>query len=482
MKRNDPKQLLSSLGITEESNDRPVVCIQGLGFVGAAMAAAVAQAKGPGGESCFTVVGVDLPEVNGDKRVAAINAGKFPFNTTDKKLIRAIESAHQQGNLAATTDPAVYGLADIVVVDIHLDLQGDECESHVDFSGFQDAIKILAETMKPGALILVETTVPPGTCANIAAPILSAGLIKRGLPDDAVLLAHSYERVMPGPEYLDSIINFWRVYSGHTETAADTCESFFNKIINVEKFPLKRLPSTTASETAKVMENSYRAVNIAFAGEWGRFGEAVGIDMFEVIDSIRVRPTHNNLRQPGFGVGGYCLTKDPLFSKVAARQIFNQDNVCFPFCDLGIKINREMPIRNLHRLSSLLGGNLDQQNILLLGVAYRPEVDDTRYAPAEAFVRTARKEGARVRCHDPYVRDWPEMEMVLDADLPSPDGFDAIVFAVPHKPYRELNVVEWLGKATPLIYDADNVLGDEMRKALRTARVRVESAGRGAGL
>src|SRR5262249_19673396 len=156
--------------------------------------------------------------------------------------------------------------------------------------------------------------------------------------------------------------------SGATPAAADACEAFLSQIINVQAYPLTRLHSTTASETAKVLENSYRAINIAFIEEWGQFAEEVGIDLFEVIDAIRVRPTHNNIRQPGFGVGGYCLTKDPLFAAVAARDLFDREDLAFPFSSRAVEVNARMPLRTLDRVRNLLGGSLTGRRLLLLGV------------------------------------------------------------------------------------------------------------------
>lgn len=129
---------------------------------------------------------------------------------------------------------------------------------------------------------------------------------------------------MPGSHYLDSIVNYWRVYSGVTKESADRCMHFLQSVINTEEYPLTQLSSTTASETAKVLENSYRALNIAFMEEWGRFAEEIGINMFEIVEAIRKRPTHANIMKPGFGVGGYCLTKDPLFVKIGAEKFFGK--------------------------------------------------------------------------------------------------------------------------------------------------------------
>src|SRR5439155_14626233 len=144
---------------------------------------------------------------------------------------------------------------------------------------------------------------------------------------------------------------------------------FLSCFINVRDYPLTRVGSTTASETGKLLENSYRATTIAFMEEWGRFAEANGIDLFEVIDAIRVRPTHSNMRQPGFGVGGYCLTKDPHFGAISARQLFGRSDLTFPFSTQAISVNAAMPIGTVDRLECLLGGSLRGKTVLLLGVA-----------------------------------------------------------------------------------------------------------------
>ena len=138
-----------------------------------------------------------------------------------------------------------------------------------------------------------------------------------------------------------------------------------------------------------MFENSYRAVNIAFIEEWARFAETVGIDLFSVVEAIRKRPTHANLRQPGFGVGGYCLTKDPLFAHLAAREIWHQDDLDFPFCRQAVCLNNDMPLVSLNKLEAQLGG-LAGRTILLLGLSYRADVGDTRHSPSERFHTEAR--------------------------------------------------------------------------------------------
>lgn len=461
---------------------RPVVCVQGLGFVGAAMAAALAAARTADGAPCFNVVGVDLDTARGRHAIEHLGGGQFPFATADSSLEVAVAEACASGNLATTCNPVTYGLADVIVVDVNLDLaaDGDGAEGpRLDLSDFRAAIRTLGRWMRPDALVVVETTVPPGTCVHVVAPELESALRARGLAHDRYLLAHSYERVMPGADYLESIVNYWRVHAGYTPEAAEACAAFLSQVVNVTDFPLCRLSSTTASEMAKILENSYRAVNIAFMEEWGRFGEAAGLDVFEIVSAIRKRPTHSNMRQPGFGVGGYCLPKDPLMALAAARQIFGFDSLDFPFCRMAVAANRVMPLVSLDRVTEMLGGSLAGKRLALLGVSYRPDVADTRHAPAELFVREAHARGAEVALHDPLVAFWSEFGCEVMQELPDPHGLDAIVFATAHDDYRRIAPADWLNDARPAIFDANNVLTKGQRCDFRAAGCRVACIGRG---
>ena len=211
-------------------------------------------------------------------------------------------------------------------------------------------------------------------------PILRECFNKRGLDVEKIKLAHSYERVMPGEKYYDSIINFWRVYSGINEESALACEKFLSKVINTKKYPLTKLSSTLASETSKLLENTYRTVNIAFIAEWTRYAEKVGIDLFEVIQAIQTRPTHKNIRFPGIGIGGYCLTKDPAFAPAASKELLKQD-LDFPFSKLAMNESSKMPLHAVSRMRELLGGDFHNKNILICGVSYRENIGDTRYSP-----------------------------------------------------------------------------------------------------
>ena len=455
------------------------VCIQGLGFVGSAMAIAIASSITKLGKSEYQVIGVDLLNDTGRARVDAINRGTFPFLTDDSDLKSALSKASAQGRITATTDEAVYETADIIVVDVPLDLNSSQGAPVVNYGEFIEAVRTIGRHVREGALIVIETTVPPGTCEKIVVPTINEELERRNLSRDSVLIAHSFERVMPGSNYLKSITNYWRVYAGYTVEAADACEDFLSDIINVKDYPLTRLANVTSSEVAKVLENSYRAVNIAFVDEWTKFSERLDIDLFSIIDAIQMRPTHSNIRYPGLGVGGYCLTKDPLFGPAAARDLHSMYDVSFPFSTMAIQINEKMPGHTVERLARLFNGAMSGKEILLCGVAYRSEVGDTRHSPSETLVRMLERMGATVTSYDPFVTRWKELERHLPETLPEPRNFDAVVFAVPHKQFKELDLSTWLSEERPIILDTANIFNGIDRSRWENEGIKVHSIGRG---
>ena len=451
------------------------VCIQGLGFVGSAMSIAVALANDENGPK-FDVVGVDLPTKNGNERVKSINSGIFPFKTTDNDLLSSLEKVKLQGNLRATTDKSVYLDADIIIVDIHLDISFKDDKPELEMAPMKSAIVEIADLIKPQALILIETTVPPGTCEKIISPCLEAQLKKRGMRQEDVYLAHSYERVMPGKDYLKSIIEYPRVFSGRDEKSADKCQEFLEEVLDTSIHSLTRLSSTTATETAKVMENTYRATNIAFIDEWTKYADSVNIDLFEIIEAIRKRPTHSNIMFPGLGVGGYCLTKDPTFTPAASRDFFGLD-LDFPFSKLAVQTNNRMPFHTLDKLKKLMGNELNNKHILICGVTYREDVADTRYSASEILVRELKRTGANVSFHDPLLDYWEEMKMEGMTEIPKVEEYDAIVLAVGHTEYKGLQSSFWLG--SKLILDANMVLTNTQIQEIRKLGIKIESIGRG---
>ena len=351
----------------EINKNKEVVVVQGLGFVGAVMSLVVSNTE----KKDYAVIGIDLKKNIGI--INSINNGIFPIKSSDPKINKYYKKALKKKNLLATYDPLAYGYADTIIVDINLDVekksdnQGHLNSFNVDLSPFKNAIRTIGKYCKEDVLILVETTVPPGTCLMVVKPIIEEELRKRNLSINKLKIGHSYERVMPGPQYIDSIKNYYRVYSGINEYSATQTEIFLKTIISTKKYPLTRLNNTNATEMAKVLENSFRAMNIAFAVEWSRFAEEAGVNLYEIVDAIRMRPTHKNLMYPGIGVGGYCLTKDPLLASWARQSFFGSHS------DLKMSINSvsnndQMPIFAYNRLLEVFG-SLENKKLVFLGVS-----------------------------------------------------------------------------------------------------------------
>jgi nucleotide sugar dehydrogenase len=410
---------------------KKVIVVQGLGFVGAVMTLICSNAL----TEEYAVIGVDLANSNNYWKIASINEGIFPVVASDPKIEEYYEKTQSKGNLFATFDSYAYTIADVIIVDINLDVLKNSDFSKtlinydVNLKPFENAIETIGNNCKEDVLILVETTVPPGTCKKVAYPLIKECLLNRNLAIDKFKLGHSYERVMPGPNYIDSIQNFYRVYSGIDEKSAISVEKFLRTIISTEKYPLTQLANTNATEMAKVLENSYRAMNIAFMVEWSRFAELADVNLYEVVSAIRMRPTHSNMMLPGIGVGGYCLTKDPLLASWAKQNLFNSE-LPLKQSETSVQINDQMPLFAFNYLKETFKGSLKSKNVFLLGVSYRSDISDTRYTPVEPFYDYLSSEGARICLHDPYVDVWEEKGIEVSSDLKQllEEDIDILVF------------------------------------------------------
>jgi UDP-N-acetyl-D-glucosamine dehydrogenase len=481
-----PKDMDDKAGIDDLLSLHPgkkVVVIQGLGFVGSVMGLVVANAL----TEEYVVIGIDLPTPSSWWKICSINEGVFPVLSSDPKVNQYYQNALRKKNYYATCDPYAYSKADVVVVDINLDVKkqspsanGSE-EYSLDLTPFKKAMESVGNNCKPDVLVLVETTVPPGTSEKIVKPTLRDCLKKRGLPVNELKVAHSYERVMPGPKYIDSIQNFYRVFAGVDEKSADAAEFFLRTVIKTGEYPLTRLGNTNASEMAKVLENSFRAMNIAFMVEWSRFAEEAGVDIYEVVNAIRMRPTHKNIMLPGLGVGGYCLTKDALLASWAKMNMFGSSEGLHQ-SEKGVSINDKMPLYAFEYLRSQYKNSLAGKKILLLGVSYLSDVGDTRYTPVEGFYDQLETEGSVISLHDPYVMYWEEKNIRVNQDLDEllKQEYDIIVVTTGHKEYR--NNPELLKKImqqpAAFIYDTIGVLSNDDIKMLSSKHT-VKVIGRG---
>jgi UDP-N-acetyl-D-glucosamine dehydrogenase len=462
---------------------KKVVVVQGLGFVGAVMSLVVANAL----TEEYAVIGIDLPSPASWWKIQSINEGAFPVIADDPKIGIFYRQAREKKNLYATFDSYAYSKADVIVVDINLDVQKQSVENgelkgyDVNLTPFKKAIESIGLFCSPEVLVLVETTVPPGTCAKVVKPLLEEKLLQRGLPVDKFRVGHSYERVMPGPKYVDSIQNFYRVFSGVDEQSADATEKFLRTIIRTDEYPLTKLGITHATEMAKVLENSYRAMNIAFMVEWSRFAEEAGVDIYEVVNAIRMRPTHKNIMLPGLGVGGYCLTKDPLLASWAKMNLFGSKENLHQ-SETGVRINDRMPFYAYQYLQEQYPGSLKDKKALLLGVSYLNDVGDTRYTPVHGFYDQLDAQGCDITLHDPHVVYWEEKDLRINKNLYEllQQQYDVIVITTGHKDYRNNPVFinHLLAQQPSFIYDTIGVLTNEEISTL-SARHKVRVIGRG---
>lgn len=436
----------NNISTFSNKNDKQIVAVQGLGFVGTVMSLVVANSN----DDYYSVIGVDQANQDSYWKIAEINNGICPLVSSDPLVEEYFENCKEKQNFYATYDTKSFHYADVIIVDINLDVtkirdeEGNIKSYDVPLEGFKKAIESIGRVCKEDVLILIETTVPPGTCQKIVFPILVDNLKSRGLASNKFKLGHSYERVMPGPNYINSIKNFYRVYSGINEESADAVEKFLKTIISTDQYPLTRLKNTESTEMAKVLENSYRAMNISFAIEWSRFAENSGVNLYEVIDAIRLRPTHANLMYPGIGVGGYCLTKDPLMASWASENFFGLE-LGLESSVSAVEKNDKMPKYCFDFVSNILE-NFDRNStkIGLLGVAYGPGIGDTRFSPVEDFYNLLYEIFKNIKCQDPYVSLWIELgikvETSLDVFLSSED-YDVLIITTGHKDYLSEDLI-----------------------------------------
>jgi UDP-N-acetyl-D-glucosamine dehydrogenase len=497
----------------EREKGREIVVVMGLGFVGAVMAAIVADTVDKKGQSSKFVIGMQRPSIRSFWKIPLINRGISPIKAEDPEVDPMIaRCVIEKKTFIATYTYEVLKLADVVVVDVQCDYVkedlGNVRTGHTDMAALESSLQVIAEHIPPGALVLIETTVAPGTTEQVAYPIMKKVFRKRGIGSDP-LLAHSYERVMPGRNYVASIRDFWRVCSGINDEAKKRVEKFLTEVLNTEKFPLTVMDRPIESETAKIVENSYRATILAFLDEWSLFAERNGVDLVKVIKAIKVRPTHSNMIFPGPGIGGYCLPKDGGLGLWSYKHILGFEDDIFKLTPMAIDINDTRGLHVGHLTRDALrnmGMQIAAANILILGAAYREDVGDTRYSGSEIVIRKLAEMGAEIRVHDPYVEHWWEFEQQDSYPAPGESkarffrnqeklkeirieqdlnktlkGADAVIFAVPHEAYRNLDPAELIrniGQPAAII-DCFGILTDDNIRNYFRLGCEVKGLGRG---
>jgi nucleotide sugar dehydrogenase len=497
----------------ERAKNREIVVVMGVGFVGVVMAAIVADTVDKKGQSSKFVIGMQRPSVRSFWKIPLLNRGFSPVKAEDPEVDPMIaRCVTEKKTLIATFTYDVLKLADTVVVDVQCDYLkedlGNVRTGQTDMAALEASLGIIAEHIPSNALVLIETTVAPGTTEQVAYPIMKKVFKKRGIESDP-LLAHSYERVMPGINYVASIRDFWRVCSGINEEAKKRVVKFLNEVLNTDKFPLTIMDRPIESETAKIIENSYRATILAFLDEWSLYAERNGVDLIKVIKAIKVRPTHSNIIFPGPGIGGYCLPKDGGLGIWAYKHILGFEDDIFKITPMAIDINdtRGLHVGQLTRDALRnMGQPIAAADVLVLGAAYREDVGDTRYSGSEIVIRKLAEMGAEIRVHDPFVEHWWEFEQQetypdpgqskarffrnqeklkeihIEQDLNKAlHHADAVIFAVPHKAYLDLDpgkVVKTIGQPAAII-DCFGILTDDKIRSYFQLGCEVKGLGRG---
>jgi len=505
---------LSEITKREREKGREIVVVMGLGFVGAVMAAVVADSvdKDTGEPNKF-VIGMQRPSTRSFWKIPLFNKGISPVSAEDPTVQQLIErGVRERKTLTATYSYDALKLADILVLDVQCDFIKDELgnlsSGHAEIGAIEESFKIIGNHIEPTCLVLIETTVPPGTTEYIAYPIIKMAFKKRGIESEP-LLAHSFERVMPGRDYVKSIRSFWRVCSGINKQSEDRVVRFLNEIIDVENYPLTVLERPIESETCKIVENSYRATLLAFLNEWSLFAETNGIDLIKVIDAIKVRPTHSNIIFPGPGIGGYCLPKDGGLGLWAYKHLLGFENEIFSITPKAIDINDTRALHAAQLVRDALrnmGKIVAASQITILGASYREDVGDSRYSGSELIVRKLTEMGAEIKVHDPYVEHWWEFESqdtypavgesrsrffrnqenlkdlrICPTLAEAVKGSDAVVLAVRHKEYLELkpdDVVNMGGEPLAVV-DCFGILDDRKIERFFELGCEVKGLGRG---
>ncbi len=506
---------MQALAERARSEGKEIVVVMGVGFVGAVMAAIIADSRDAQGRNSKFVIGCQRPSTRSYWKIPLLNRGASPVTAEDPEVDAIIKRCvAEKKTLVATYNSECLSLADCVVVDVQCDYTkhdlGDMRTGETEMAALEETMRTIGRTIPPSCLVLIETTVAPGTTEFVAWPILKKSFAQRGIGSEP-LLAHSFERVMPGREYVASIRDFWRVCAGCTPEARARVETFLRGVINTRDYPLTIMDRPIESETTKIVENSYRAAILAFLNEWSLFAERNGVDLIKVINAIKMRPTHSNIIFPGPGIGGYCLPKDGGLGYWSYRHIlgFEDGESIFKITPAVIDINDTRALHAAELTRDALR-NMDRYiagaDVLICGASYRQDVGDTRYSGSELVVRKLTEMGAEMRVHDPYVDHWYELEnqdsypspthswkrffrsqealanIRVSKDLPAAlEGVEAVVLAVPHAAYLALNpddVVRWAGRPLAVI-DCFGILPDTAIRRYFELGCEVKAMGRG---
>jgi UDP-N-acetyl-D-glucosamine dehydrogenase len=414
-------------------NRRASIAILGQGYVGLSLACAAA-------ERGFTLAGIDIDE----ERVAELSSGRLTVPGVNK---RAFSTGVASDRLHFTSDPDTIGAADVVVICVPTPLT-----NHVpDLSFIQATCVTISQRLTPGTLVVVESTTYPGTTEDLVLPLLESSGLTAGRD---FWLAYCPERIDPGNEEFD-LSAIPRVLGGIDEESTAVAALFYQQLVD----KVVTVSSCRAAELAKLLENTFRHVNVALVNEMAMLCHETGMDVWEVISAAASKPFGFMPFYPGPGVGGHCIPLDPAY---LAWQIRRDVGHQFRMLEQSQDINAQMPAYVGARISDALnaaGMTVKGTRILILGVAYKPGVGDVRESPSLKVMEWLARRGAEVAFHDPYVETVTVNGLPVDRiDLNSEDLRNAgcVALLTPHVAYD----LDWIAGASALVFDARNAYGN----------------------
>lgn len=411
------------------------VAILGLGYVGLPLAVVF-------GEAGFHVTGID-PDA---RKVDTLNKGVSYIPDVKTEAIAALVKS---GNLTATTDFSVLKEMDAVSICVPTPLRktGDP-----DMSFIMSATEELAKYVHKNMVVVLESTTYPGTTREFMLPMLTEkSRLKVG---EDIFVAFSPERVDPGREDWTTI-NTPKVIGGITEACSEVAGAWYSGAIETI-FPVS---TAEAAEMAKLLENTFRMINIGMVNELAIMCERLGVDVWEVIDAAATKPFGFMKFTPGPGLGGHCIPIDPLYLSWKMKAF----NYNARFIELASEINTNMPRYVVSRVLEAMndrGKTLKGSKVLVLGAAYKPDIDDVRESPALDVIGLLQNKGARVEYHDPYIPhihheyDGWQMDSIQDVMKGAKEA-DAVVIVTNHTVYDYKAIVD----VAKFVFDSRNALG-----------------------
>lgn len=380
---------------------------------------------------------VGLPLAEGAVRAGLDVTGLELNEDTVRQLITGISHVDDLSNediaamidmgYSATTDPSVINTADVVVICVPTPL-GDA--GSPDLSAVIGASRSISQNLRHGALVILESTTYPGTTEDLVRPILDQSGF---LLDDGYFLAFSPERIDPGNSHY-GLKNTPKVVGGVTEKSTQLAVEFYSAFVDTV-VPTK---GSREAETAKLLENTYRHINIALVNEMAKFCHELSIDLWDVINAAKTKPFGFQAFYPGPGVGGHCIPIDPNYLGYQVKKTLGYP---FRFVELAQEINGNMPSYVVSRVADLLNDDsksINNSKVLLLGVTYKPDIADQRESPAISVANLLQAKGAEVSFHDPRVSKWTGPEATLfcvDDALQAASSADVVVLLQNHKEY-----------------------------------------------